>query len=365
MKKALPKSFDEMIREMIKESRQIVTEDRKLRYEPDEIGITALLQCPLKFEFRKKYPEIKTESAAADDGYRFEYVIKNAFKRAAGEKFKEEVELPYQVLGQKIRGHLDCLIEFNDEVIGFELKAPQLILLKKIPPKEFLERNILIDTEREEDFLIVNPVYKTQAKIEKFLLSELYPDKDVRLFLFQFGICKHGSFIRKLYTFYEVESIKKSDLEYLVLKFLHEKGPRFKNECESYCAYNLICDRAGERESVTYDLDKFSEVADPGLKEFVSLYKEYCMLKEQMTGLEKLMQKTISGSCIIGGREVGWIEREKVNYDIDLIVKWLTEKKVPLSEFLNVTTSSKKRKFIEQSLPKAVISKEKITVFKV
>jgi hypothetical protein len=358
--------IEALIKNVINESKKMITQDRVLKYEEGEIGITSLLQCPLKVEMRKKYPEIRTEAAAIDDGYRFEHAIKNALQRIFGDRFKDEFELPYEAFGQKIRGHLDCVVELDDKVIGLELKAPQLILLKKMPSRECFEKNVIVDSEKRDEYLIVNPTYKMQAKIEKFLLQRLYPDKEVELYLFQFGICKYSGLVRKFYTIYEVEAISEQDLEYLILQFLYDKKPRYKNECEYYCPYNLLCDKPFDKEvSSSYNLDAHGEGVNPQLREFINLYREYVALKEQMSQLEKLMKKAIDGSCVIGGREVGWVKREKVNYDVERIVEWLNERNVPLNEFLNVSISPKKRRFIEKMIPEAVLSKEEELVFKV
>ena len=359
-------TLEKVFSTIIDRARKDVVEGRKLKYEEDEVGITSLLQCPYKVELRKKFPEIRTEATAIDDGLRFEVSIKNACQLLFKGRVYEEFELPYESHGQKIRGHLDLVIEGNREVVGFELKAPQIIFLKRMPLKEHFDTSIIYDSEREDKFLIVNPTYKLQAKIEKFLLQELF-DKPVRLFLFQSGLCKFGTLLRKFYTFYEVEAISKEELDYLVLRFVNDKSPRFQNECELYCCYNFVCDKKEEvqESQVLYDLDEeLEKVTDPTLRESLFLYKQYCELKESMKHLEKTLKKSLVSAVRIGGKEIGWVEREVVEYDVDAIVEFLKRKNVPLGEFLNVTFSPKKRKLIETIVPNVVLKRDKQKVFK-
>lgn len=359
--------LERVFQNIIQKARESAVEKRELKYEEDEIGITALLQCPYKAELRKKFPEIRSDAAAIDDGFRFEMSIKNACQALFKGRTYEEKELPYEAHGQKIRGHLDLVIEGRELVVGFELKVPQIILLKRMPEKMHFETSMILDSEREDKYLIVDPVYKLQAKIEKFLLQREFPNKPVRLFLFQNGLCKYGTILRKFYTFYEVEAISKEELDYLILQFINNKTPRFQNECEYYCSYNFVCDKKDEvqTEQIIRDLDSESEVvSDPVLKESLFLYKQYCELRENLKRIEKMLRKNLSGALKIGGREIGWIERETVEYDVDVIVEFLKQKNMPLREFLNVTFSPKKRRLIENVVPNAVLKRDKEKVFR-
>lgn len=353
-------NLTQVFRSIIEKARNEVVENRKLFYDENEVGITSLLQCPYKAEMRRRYPEIRVEAAAIDDGFRFESSIKSACQSLFKGRVIEEMELPYEAHGQKIRGHLDLVIEGDKEVIGFELKVPQLILLRRMPERECFETSLIFDKEGEDRYIIVNPTYKLQAKIEKFLLQRLF-DKPVRLFLFQSGLCKFGSILRKFYTFYEVEAISKEELDALILRFQKDKTPRFHGECDYYCSYNLVCDFKEEVQNVQAVYD-FSE--DPVLKESLELYKRYCELKENMRCIEKMLRKNLSGSLRIGGKEIGWVEKEQVEYDIDVVVEFLKQKNMPLREFLNVTLSPQKRKLIENVIPNVVLKREKVKTFK-
>ena len=370
MKQTEEKIIPSLIEDLVFLSRDLMKDKRgSLQYQEDEIGITSLLQCPIKVEMRKKYPDIKGTAPAIDDGFRFETITKMAARKKYGENVVEEMDLPYQFsnLPLKIRGHLDLVIfkKETNQILGIELKAPQIVLLKKLP--ENLQQEFIFDSEKEENYIIPNPIYKIQAKIEKFILQKMYPESEVRVVLFQNSLCKFGTFTKKFYTIYEVESIQEAELNYLATEFLYNKAPRFKNECEYYCQYNEVCDYKHsflEEKSIVFaDLDNFDSPS-PNIKEFIKIYKEYLALKDQLKRIEKILQKTINGSIVIGGREIGWVERIKEKYDIEKIIDFCMQKNIPIEEYLHVTTSPLKRKRIKELLPEAIISEEKEKVFK-
>ena len=363
------KTLLSLVEDIISSSRDLMKDERgSLQYKEDEIGITSLLQCPIKVEMRKLYPEIRGTAPAIDDGFRFETITKMAAKRKYKEYTVEEMELPYQFpdIPLKIRGHLDLVIfkKETNQILGIELKAPQIVLLKKLPPN--LQQEFIYDSEKEENYIIPNPIYKIQAKIEKFILQQMYPESNVRVILLQNSLCKFGTFTKKFYTIYEVESIQETELKHLAMEFLYNKNPRFKNECEYYCSYSEVCHYKCDMEDkniVFADLDKF-DTPSPNVKEFVKIYKEYLAFKDQLKKVEKLLQKTINGSIILGGKEVGWVERMKTKYDIEKIIEFCMKKNIPMDEFLNVTPSPYKRERIKELLPDAILSEEKEKIFK-
>lgn len=57
------------MKEIIENAIRLIRKDleRTLEYQPNSIGITSLLYCPLKVEYKKKYPELRSESLAIDE----------------------------------------------------------------------------------------------------------------------------------------------------------------------------------------------------------------------------------------------------------------------------------------------------------
>ena len=80
---AVAKVVEAIIREIFR----ITEGDRKLEYSEGAIGVTGLIYCPLKAEFREKYPEIKSEGPEISDGFMHEKLVHQAICNLFGEKF--------------------------------------------------------------------------------------------------------------------------------------------------------------------------------------------------------------------------------------------------------------------------------------
>ncbi len=292
-----------LIREKTKDGRELV-------YHEGEVGITSLLACPLKVDFRKEYPEITSEAVEIDDGFVWEGQVKSALREIYGDAFKEELELPYECLGVKIRGHLDCVLFFEDRVVGIELKSPRELFVRDLPEGTFLYD--------EEGIVKNNPHYYTQAKIQKYLLSKLYPDKEVEQYLFYKAPARKGVKVKKLYVAVPVkEDLTDEEFEEMVRKFKEEKRPRWKGECEHYCPYYKagVC----EGKDTDYEDGYISEEAK-------NLLKEYRALQSELKNLEFTLKKLIRGSFKAGERRLGWVEREVVEIDVEKLLQKLGDK---------------------------------------
>ena len=297
-----------MFREVVAKIQEKTKEGRELSYTDGAIGITALLHCPIKWELSKKY-EITPEAVEIDDGFVWEKQVKEALRELYGEKFKEEYDLIVQLGGYKLHGHLDCLVELEDKVIGIELKAPKTLLLKS--PVE--ENGVLF---YDDGRVIHNEVYLKQARIEKALLELLFPDKPVEMYLFYKSLCKSGLWNRKLYVVSEVkESMPIEEIEELLRKFHEDKSPRYPNECVSYCVFY----KEGLCEGKAFEgKEKEEEV-----KRFLDLLKHYRALQSDLKTIESQMKKMIKGSIKIGGREIGWVRRRTVEIDTKKLIELL------------------------------------------
>lgn len=293
-----------MWKEVIKKIRDKAKEGRELSYMDGAIGITSLLQCPLKWELSQRY-DIKAESVEIDDGFVWERQVKDTFKELFG-SVEEEKDLIYEVDGYRIHGHLDLFVENSDDVIGIELKSPKFLLLREIPKD--IENGLLLD---DCGIVIHNPQYYTQAMIERFLLERLYPEKKVRVFLFYKALCRHRTFSQKLYVVSEVkESIKEEELRELLKKFHEDKSPRYPNECESYCVFY----KEGLCEGRAYTDGKNND------GNALELLKEYRALQSDLKLLETHLKKAIRTSLKFGNKEIGWVKREVKELDIKKIL---------------------------------------------
>ena len=322
-----------LIREKTKEGRELI-------YKDGEVGITSLLSCPLKVDFRKKYPDITSEAVEIDDGYVWEGQVKFALQELYGDAFREELELPYECMGVKIRGHLDCGLIFEDRVVGIELKSPRELFVRDLP-----EDTIFL----YDDTNIVrnNPHYYTQAKVQKYLLSKLYPDKEVEQYLFYKAPARRGVKVRKLYVAVPIkEDMTDDEFKEIVWKFKEERVPRWKGECEYYCPYYKagVC----EGKDVRFQDTVISEEAK-------ALLKEYRALQSELKNLEFTLKKLIKGSFRMGERELGWVEREVIDIDIRELLKKIEPEKV--NDYLQVKWQKKKE--IEEKYGDEVIKERR------
>ncbi len=289
--------------------RERTKEGRELTYGEGEVGITSLLSCPLKVDFRKQYPDITAEAVEIDDGFVWEGQVKTALRELYGDVFRDELELPCECMGVKIRGHLDCALFFEDRVVGIELKSPRELFVKDLPE----DGTFLYDGE---GIVRNNPHYYMQAKVQKYLLRKLYPDREVEQYLFYKAPARKGAKVRKLYVVVPVEGeMTDEEFEELVRRFKEDKRPRWKGECEHYCPYyGVVC----EGKEVEF---KDTEVSE----EVRKLLKEYRALQGELKNIELTLKKLVKGSFKVGERQLGWVEREVVELDLEKVIGKLGE----------------------------------------
>jgi len=320
---------------VIKRIRDNVREGREVSYGEGEVGITSLLSCPIKAELKKKYPDVEPVAVEIDDGYVWEQQAKTALRSVveeSGGRFEEEKDLVDEVDGIKIRGHLDCFVEFENEVWGIELKSPKAIILKKFPEEEKLTDGVFLLDNGE--YVINNPHYYLQARIQKYLLKKHYPDKKVYQFIFYKAPVRRGRYEKKLYILVPVEDdITREEYREIVRKFKEDKSPRYPNECVSYCEYYRqgLC----EGREFSYD-DGDTSILDGEVKELI---REYRDLQSQMKTIESILKRKIKGSVKFGGKEIGWVTKEVVDLDVEKIISLLPPEE--LSEFFMVKWTKK------------------------
>lgn len=326
-----------MWKQVVERIRENAGEGRVLTYSEGAIGITALLNCPVKWELSQKH-DVKASAVEIDDGFVWEAQVKRAFRELHGD-VEEEKDLLYEVDGYLLHGHLDLFVEFEEEVWGIELKSPRLLLCKGIPQAQdgFYE---------DEGVVIHNPQYVKQAQIQRFLLERLYPHKRVRQFLFYKSLCKCGQWSQKLYVLSEVkESIQEEELKSLIRAFHEDKTPRYPNECESYCVFF----KEGLCQGKTY------EEREQNSEEASDLLKTYLSLSADLKVVESLLKKTLKGSVKVGDREIGWVRRKSVELDVERLIRLLPYERYP--EVFQVKWT--KKKDLIKEFGKDIVKEEK------
>ncbi len=327
--------------EIVDLMKDITKDGRELKYEKGEIGITTLISCPKKYELKQKYGLPEVDSLVIEDGFLFEKVFKTALRRKFGPKFKEELELPYKVLDLRIRGHLDCAVDLGDTMVGVELKhtlvqnAPNL---KREPPK-------IIVLNPEEPEIKINPKYILQSRIERYLLSKLYPDKKIEHYLFIKTTLKGAWRYYKSYLVMPTVN-DMSDEEFLeyVRWFKEKDEPMDPVEC-AFCYFREI----GVCEGVKPKAENENGVKEEVDKRVFHLLRRLDELNMEKEAVIKELKTFLKGKVVEWqGKKVGQITYTGYTYNNPALVKLLKERGYRAIDFFQVKPS--KIKVLEELL---------------
>lgn len=328
---------------IISELNNSITSEREKNFEETEerdensVGISSLLSCPIKYKLKKQYKdvykELSSDSLEIHDGFLFERDIKSILKQLFGNKFKDEVDLIYEIKideknSVKIHTYLDCLIEFDDFVIAIELKHPKVMVISDFKYDEKFRKSNEYIFIINDDEVIQNSKYITQAKIEKFILEKtLFKDKKVYQFLFYKTLLVGFSVTKKAYLIYEVkDSITERELYEICDNFLNGRKPNSIFECSycpfaltNYCDYfrnNKIFEVIEEIETIyRYLNDNQNFHKDLMEKDFWRLYGVYKNLEKSINIVKSLLLSKLRSKTLIklkDGRKIGW--SEEVSY---------------------------------------------------
>lgn len=328
---------------IISELNNSITSEREKSFEENEerdensVGISSLLSCPIKYKLRKQYEdvykELSSDSLEIHDGFLFERDIKSILKQLFGSKFMDEVDLIYEIKIDekntvKIHTYLDCLIELDDFVIAIELKHPKAMVVSDFKYEEKFRKSNEYIFIINDDEVIQNSKYITQAKIEKFILEKtLFKDKKVYQFLFYKTLLVGFSLTKKAYLIYEVkDSIMEKDLYNICDNFLNGKKPNSIFECSycpfaltNYCDYfknNKVFEVIEEIETIyNYLNDNQNPNKELIEKDFWRLYGVYKNLEKSINVVKSILLNKLKSKSLIklkDGRKIGW--SEEVSY---------------------------------------------------
>lgn len=232
-----------MIEKLVSELRKEVEKRANTFHYDKGVGITALLFCPLKWEYRWKYPHIKTHRAEIDNGVMFELKMKDILRSIYGDRFTEEKEIVYSVGGLTIQGHIDAYVEEDDKVIAIEFKHTKFTRVLDLGAGISLENLDIVILPKTPITLDIPQHYTTQAKIQRFLLERITTKRIVHLLILHTTL-KADKKTKEAYVEVPItESIDEDELIRLVKQFREVKEPRFPWECR-YCAYTEVCERS-------------------------------------------------------------------------------------------------------------------------
>ena len=208
-----------MIQEVLYRLQLKETEEHKPSY--SEIYVTSLVQCPLKFTYSLKFPEIATAQNYQPYlilGKLVHYGLQHLLMELSRSDFLKEFKLvgvevecsktisvdasnlPYIV---HVKGRADLIVEKDGEKIVVEIKTAKG------------DYNI-----PSEHHVLQLRIYMNMLGIGKGLLLYITPERIAEI---------------------PVEKpLDDFELSNLVKEFLQRKGPRYSWEC-SYCQYAILC----------------------------------------------------------------------------------------------------------------------------
>ncbi|WP_457569175.1 hypothetical protein [Desulfurobacterium sp.] len=306
---------------------QLARDGRSLEYRDGAIGITELISCPIKAELRRQYPDLETEmSIEINDGFFFEKAVKTVLKSKYKERFKEEKVLPFEKDGFLIDGHLDCFIDYDDEtVVGIELKNTVLTFDNQTPGKP----EPLIIVNNKERKINVNHKYILQARIQRYLLNRMFPDRKVETYLFiKTNIRTKFKMGKSLLVVPITSAITDEEMSNLIEAFRKEKKPRSSWECH-YCIYKKhgLCE--GQEEAVQI-------IAPSNEEEIKILIEKRNDLLRELQMVEEQLKKIVNGTFIYNGGEYGWKEVSYYEWDNVKLSKILKEEGLKASDYFMV-----------------------------
>lgn len=307
--------------------KNLVKDGRELNYQKGEIGITTLISCPRKYKLKQIHGYPQVDSLLIEDGFLFEKVFKAALKKKYGDKFKEELELPYECDGLKIRGHLDCFVEFPNTVVGIELKHTLTELapnIKNEPPKI-----IVLDPDNPE--IKLNPKYILQSRIERYLLEKLYPNKKVKHYLFVKTTLKGAWRYFKTYIILPIrKSISDEEFKELIRHFKECDYPLDPSECK-YCPYKSMNLCKGYNTIIQSETDL---TPTPELEELLQRREN---LIAELETVEDAIKKILKDKKVVwNGKTIGRVTYTGFSYDVKELSKILYKKGYSPLNFLQI-----------------------------
>lgn len=277
--------------------KQLVDENRTLENPGADVSVSELIHCGKKSELARVYGEDDVFNPDIYAGYITELFIKAALVKAYGEE-RVHLEKSYaeEYKGLRIVGHVDAVIEFEDKVVGIDVKAPKKVLASGgLQEKE----GILVDYD---GLILNNPTYALQAGLYRRLMEKSH-DKRVEFYLLYHTLVNGRD---RVFAAVPIEhSLGDQTLDRLINRF-NERKPAFRNECESYCRFkrlNLCQGVEVSQEEPYTDLKGIEKLIEENLR----LLAEYeAIKKEYELSLKTLQQVIVDGTMNYKGMEFGW-----------------------------------------------------------
>ena len=291
-----------------------LTEGRKLEYSEGAVGITGLIYCPLKHQFRMEHPEVRATGLEIDDGFAFEKQVKDALLSLYGSVVKPEYVVEYTSRGQKVEGHIDVVVNGRQKVVAIECKRTKLAVHNL--PFGSVDDTMYISDPGLVSRISISEPYILQSRIQKMLLQRQTKKPVEHWLLIKTLIKVPGSGYKEVLILRQTtEDMTEAELNNIIDDFLNRKEPRYAWEC-AYCEYR----KAGLCEGMEWngDEDEDNPELSPAVQEAIA---ESIELAARLRDLEAFLKKEIKGQVEIpngGGRprKIGWVEKNRYDWDL-------------------------------------------------
>ena len=337
--------------------------ERNLEYREGAYGITELLSCPIKAEIRRELQEagmeLPVESQEVEDGFLYENLVKLALAKRFGDRFEPEKVLPLDLQlddGRvfKIDGHLDCFVAYDDgTVVGVEVKHTNLNFDNELTGKP---PQVIVLDPNDRSGININYRYFLQAKLQRYCLQKLYPDRKVETYLLVKTQLRTKYKLGKTTIILPVtESVTEEELRNLCSLFLTEKKPRTGWECQ-LCIYreNGYCSGHKETAEVEELVEDRTELISSLLTRRKELLAELKMVEDQL-------KKLISEPMEWNGQKIGWLPKVSYTYNLPLLAELIKKKGLKAADYFQVKSAKVKEleKVLGDEIEKARKMEEK------
>ena len=327
--------------ELADEMKKMIIGDRHLNYNKGEVGITSLLDCPKRVKLRQIHGYPQADDLAIEEGFLFERVVEKALEKKFGDKVVKELELPMEFNGVKIRGHLDFAVVLDNKVIGLELKhtiLERMPSLKRKPPKVLF---VTPDDKRVQ----LNPKYIKQARIERFILEKLYPDKEIEHYLFVKTTVQGAYGFYKTYIVCPIkESISEEELTELTEHFKTKDYPKDPSLCD-YCHFKHINLCKGYPKKLI-SKKGVNLTPEPELAELLQKREQ---LVQELEAIDNALKKMLKGRYVMfNGKLYGKVPYKGYSYNKYAIAKEMQKRGYNPLDFLQISPA--KIKLLEEIL---------------
>jgi len=327
MKSASILAVAKVVEAIIREIFRITEGDRQLEYSDGAVGVTSLIYCPLKAEFRERYPEIRSEGTEISDGFMHEKLVHQAICNLFGEKFStKEYVLPYEsVSGLKIECHTDIAMFGRKMIVFLECKDTKMTY-HNMPYNSIKENQVLVWDPALVERINFSDAYVLQSKMQKFLAERNLPGQEIDHFILQKTMMKCPPFgLKKLYVLRQTtESMTQEEFEGQIQTFLVDKRPRYGWECD-YCQYRKNEKCRGQEFVEKITAADIAELAPPVQDALQDYLKTFESLKDK----EDYLKRALKGKVIrLGkgrGKDIGWVNKTMRTWDKRKVMQILND----------------------------------------